>query len=313
MILRMVALGSDPYGRLSWSSALLTDEGFYIHNARNVVLFGHPRTDGWNNFLFMPLLHLVQVAVFRLAGVGAVQARSISVTLGLFSLVIFYAALRRALGTKVAAIATMFLALDHVYLLYNRMALLDTPAAFLLICVFYAFGRALSDSRGTRETLWLVACGALLGCALLTRGLAIFMLPAPFFGISLYRQSGEGWKRCFKQAVWIVFGLTVVAVGYLQSWYLPNRAEIKHANHYYFYNQLAPGSLRHLLLNVEHAAVGDDRGMSPYMFRHSPVLFTLALMALSSGAWTAPGKGMNRAAARNCIYLWWWLLSAWCV
>ncbi|MCW3098892.1 MAG: hypothetical protein JWL77_4510, partial [Chthonomonadaceae bacterium] len=43
--LRCVVLDSDAYPRLSWSSALLTDEGFYLHNARNRVLFGHAQTD----------------------------------------------------------------------------------------------------------------------------------------------------------------------------------------------------------------------------------------------------------------------------
>ena len=45
LALRTVALDTDAYGRLDWSAGLLTDEGFYTHNARNVALFGAPRTD----------------------------------------------------------------------------------------------------------------------------------------------------------------------------------------------------------------------------------------------------------------------------
>ena len=37
VLLRVIYLDADAYPRLSWSSALLTDEGFYIHNARNLV------------------------------------------------------------------------------------------------------------------------------------------------------------------------------------------------------------------------------------------------------------------------------------
>src|SRR5579859_4383736 len=77
--LRLWRLDSDAYPRLSWSSALLTDEGFYLHNARNVVLFGHARTDGFNNMFIMPLLHALQVGVFRVWGVSLVSARGISV------------------------------------------------------------------------------------------------------------------------------------------------------------------------------------------------------------------------------------------
>ncbi|MGQ7394140.1 hypothetical protein ACTGZO_10930, partial [Streptococcus suis] len=81
VILRLIAPGSNAYPRLTWSSALLTDEGFYIHNARNLVLYGHARTDEFNNMLIMPLLHLMQIGMFRMFGVGAIQARMISVIL----------------------------------------------------------------------------------------------------------------------------------------------------------------------------------------------------------------------------------------
>ena len=92
--LRLVALDSDAYSRLSWSSALLTDEGFYIHNARNLVLFRTARTDAFNNMLIMPTLHAIQVVWFRLFGVGAVQSRLISVCCSLLTLPIFFAAMR---------------------------------------------------------------------------------------------------------------------------------------------------------------------------------------------------------------------------
>ena len=99
VLLRMAHLDSDAYARLSWSSALLTDEGFYIHNARNLVLFGQTRTDEFNNALIMPLLHCVQVAVFHpCAAWELIQARLISVASGLLSLLVFFAAMRRAFG-----------------------------------------------------------------------------------------------------------------------------------------------------------------------------------------------------------------------
>src|SRR5438132_3330214 len=104
VLLRIVALDSDPYARLSWSSGLLTDEGFYIHNARNVVLFGTARTDEFNNMLIMPTLHALQVLIFRLFGVGAIQARLISVCSSLLTLPVFYAALRRVFGNRVALV-----------------------------------------------------------------------------------------------------------------------------------------------------------------------------------------------------------------
>lgn len=147
VLLRVIYLDSDAYPRLSWSSALLTDEGFYIHNARNLVLFGHERTDDFNNALLMPLLHFIQVIVFRWAGVGAVQARSISIALSLMTLLVFFAALRRAFGTRVAWLGVLLLGLDPVFVLYNRLALMDTPACFPLCAAFYAWVRG-GEVRG---------------------------------------------------------------------------------------------------------------------------------------------------------------------
>src|SRR5262249_10618499 len=102
VLLRVVALDSDAYPRLSWSSALLTDEGCYLHDARNHVLFGHDTNDVFHNRLIMPTLHLLQLAVFRGFGVGAVQARLISVGLSLGMLTVLFVSLRRAFGVRVA-------------------------------------------------------------------------------------------------------------------------------------------------------------------------------------------------------------------
>ncbi len=190
--LRLVALDADAWPRLSWSSALLTDEGFYIHNARNAVLFGQARTDQFNNALIMPALHLIQLGVFRLFGVGAIQARLISVVFSLLTLLALYALLRRVVSESVAALAVVFLGLDHVNLLYNRMALMDTPGAFFLVCALYAFVRAVQTvgvspkygkSAGPFRARWLFGCGALFGLAYATRGLALLVVPAALFAL----------------------------------------------------------------------------------------------------------------------------------
>ena len=139
VLLRTLHLDSDAYPRLSWSSALLTDEGFYLHNARNLLLFGHLRTDGFNNRLIMPLLHLMQVGLFRLIGMSLLNARLLSVGCSLLTLWLFHAALHRGFGGRVARMGVLFLGLDHANLLYNRLALMDTPATLFLVGGLWAF------------------------------------------------------------------------------------------------------------------------------------------------------------------------------
>jgi len=280
IVLRLVALSSDAYPRLSWSSALLTDEGFYLHNARNLVLFGSSRQDEWNNALIMPALHAVQVGVFRIFGVGVVQTRLISVAASLLMLGILFLTLekpppplgRRGLGggsLPVALCVVLFLGCDHSVLLYNRLGLLDTPAACLLVGAFACF---VSGMRGQQKAFgWGLACGLVFVLAYTVRGFAALVFLCPFFALfPVWRQQ--------KRLIWgILFGLIVGILCYILLWYLPNRAELSRYNSYYLDHQLLPHSLRRLGFNVWSSFFDWSRGMVPYLLKHSPLLFGLAM------------------------------------
>ena len=319
--IRVVHLNSDAYAGLSWSSALLTDEGFYIHNARNVVLFGPMRMDGFNNALIMPTLHYLQVLVFSVCGVGAIQARMISVVLSLLTLCVLFAALQRAFNLKVAALGCLFLGLDHINALYNRMALMDTPAAFTMVCVFYVWVRSAErkvpeeepDNAGVLRIGWLFLCGAVLALAYATRGLAAFLFPVPFLVVFLYKRPGNRWAV---EWTWIGAGLALGLLIYGILWLGPHGAEIARLNRYYLHHQLIPETFRHLRENIQHAFFGNNRGFSPYLFRHSPVQFALALLGIGYGILTIavpPGENVDTKphsrAASGFLML--WLVFAW--
>ena len=312
---RVIYPGSDAYSHLSWSSALLTDEGFYIHNARSLVLFGHARTDEFNNALIMPLLHVLQVAVFRVWGVGAMQARSISIGLSLVTLLIFWDALRRAWGLRCAWTGLALLGLDPAFILYNRLALMDTPACLPLCAAFWLWvragrgGRGEEGERGRREEKRLVyllaffLCGLCLGLAYCVRGLTaiVVLVPLVLLGAPLWqefrnsRQTTDSERLSDVDAsapspplplfplLALLAGLALVLLAYALLWYLPNKSEMARVNAYYLNHQLRPDSLRHLWQNAQHAFFGDERGIAPYLFRHTPVTFALALLCLAGG------------------------------
>ncbi|MCW3098010.1 MAG: hypothetical protein JWL77_3628, partial [Chthonomonadaceae bacterium] len=326
-----VVLDSDAYPRLSWSSALLTDEGFYLHNARNRVLFGHAQTDQFNNGLIMPLLDGLQTGVFRLLGVSAVSARAISVVLGLLTLPVFFDALRRAFGLRTALLGLLLLGLDHVSLLYARMALMDTPAAFVLVCAFWLWVRS-GEGEGRRwGRLWLGLCGFVLGVCYGVRGLGALVYPVPL--LLLVR---EGWQtrqaRCagpsgatsvsvgpgrawFPNLLCLLGGLMVALAIYGMVWYLPNRAELTRVNHYYLFDQLVPRSVTVLLSNWRTGLFGDHRGLMPFLFRHQPVQTCLVLIWLVRRVTTAmSSKDKVRSGhgnASNADFLTLWLLVFW--
>jgi len=115
------------------------------------------------------------------------------------------------------------------------------------------------------------------------------MLPVPFMAMWLQqrfdaKRNIETAKLNFdlsKDLKKLIFAVVVGVAAYVLVWYVPNRAEIAPMNHYYRVNQVQPHSVMHLMQNVQHAVVGDFRGVAPYLFRHTPVVFVLSLLGLA--------------------------------
>jgi len=317
-VLLMIALrvlwpDSDAYPRLSWSTALLTDEGFYSHNARNLVLYGHARLDGWNNMLIMPLLHLVQVCVFRIWGVGIVQVRMISVMCSIATLAILWDGLRRLWGGDVANWALLFLGLDHVNLLYNRLGLMDTPCALFMVgawwlsapalrgCIINA-EQALAGSKPAwfRCPTWQLAlCGVISGAAYAVRGLSALVWWIPIW-ISTRRIDESVWPAEFgatnrRLTGGYSFGLTVAIAAYAVTWWWPHRNDIAHVSQYYIGRQLLPHSVQQLADNL-HKSMDWDRGLFPYLLKHTPVQFVLVLLCVVAKCTVIPS--VRRFAVR---------------
>lgn len=307
---RLWDLGSDPYPRLDWSSGLLTDEGFYTHNARSAVLYGIQETDDFNNRLISPLLHFLHIAVFRAFGTGSVPARSVSVVCGFATIIVLWFALRAAFGSRVALFGALFLGLEHASFLYNRMALLDTPAAFLATVAFALFVIA-HRRKGAWPCVALFASGLVLSGALITRSLAVFFLAGPVAAFGVARSSRA---RVVAWLSGLLLGIGLYAV----LWYLPNRAEISRMSAYYLGHQLAPPSLLDFLGNLGRGFFGDHRGIAPYLVRHIGVCFALSLAALaalrprfrSDGRDTAAGTSAGEVRQVAEAYLWAWAAGA---
>ena len=73
------------------------DEGPWVHNARNRVLFGAWSLDRWNPMYLTPVFTGLEYASFAAFGVGTWQARLVSEGMGTISVI--------ALALGVAAIA----------------------------------------------------------------------------------------------------------------------------------------------------------------------------------------------------------------
>jgi len=169
------------------------------------------------------------------------------------------------------------------------MALMDTPGEMLLIFALYAWIRGVdADSNVNAASVWMSACGAILGVAFITRGLAAIAIPGAFAAAatigSARSKLGEDTasdttqQRHVGTIIPLAVGLIASLCAYAVCWYLPHRPEISRVSGYYLWHQLAPHSPQQVILNIANAWLGDERGAAPFLARHTPVQFALALL-----------------------------------
>lgn len=166
---RLWFLGADPH----WSTedAFITDEGFWVHNARNRVVLGRWVVDEFNQGLSTaPLYSLTTAGVFRLVGVGLRQARLGSAVCGALGVLVFHGLTRRA-PRRAGVFATACLASSFIFLRYNLLAFptAQMTLGLLLTAVFCMRRRRLD---------WLIG-GACFACSVLTKHTAVLWMIVP--------------------------------------------------------------------------------------------------------------------------------------
>ncbi|MBI2834353.1 MAG: glycosyltransferase family 39 protein [Acidobacteria bacterium] len=230
-ILRGVYLTADPPTAppvgVTWH-----DEGAWTHNARNKALFGHWRTDEWNPVYVAPVFTFLEYASFATFGVGFWQARLVSVVMGLLSVILLGLGMARVRGPIAGVMAGSFLAVNYVYVMFNRAALMETTMVSLLVVSWYAFVLA------ERRPRWGLLAGTAAVLAYFTKAAAAFFVVALAaaslwelvdgrFGASRPSEAGE---RSVRAAWWTTAGLVLAGGAILASFVLPHWSE------YWFYN-----------------------------------------------------------------------------
>ncbi|MBB6052994.1 glycosyltransferase family 39 protein [Armatimonas rosea] len=272
LVSRLLWLEADPWPRLDWSSGIWTDEGFYTYNARNAVLFGAARLDGFNNANLMPLLDLAQRLVFGTFGVHLVAARSLSVVASLLALLFFGDALRRGFGEKTALTGLALLGTDVFFWGYSRLALMELPATLVHCAAFWCL--SLGSAGG------LFAAGLLAAATLAFKATYAIFLPVPLLAI--------GWARR-KQVLPYATGALVGLALYGALWGIPHRAEIAHMTNFYRTRQSQPRSVAEAGRCVSYALFGSQRNAKRYMVHcletQAPVVTTVGLVGLFGLGW----------------------------
>jgi len=112
----------------------------------------------------------------RLFGLGSWQILAPEALMGVATVGVLYAAVRRLYGPAAGLLAGALLALTPVAALMFRFNNPDALLALLMVCALYCFQRALEGHRAAR---WMVLTGACFGLAFLVKTLqAWLILPA---------------------------------------------------------------------------------------------------------------------------------------
>ena len=290
--LRVYSLDADPDWRLDWNPGLLTDEAFYMHNARNQVLFGQANLDEFNNAVISPLVHLIQVWVFSHFGVGYVQGRLVSVVLGLLSVLllgrVLWLAFRGAGDVNRAVPAAgllalggmVYLAYEHLYLLYNRTALLETPAAFFCLVSLWCFAEACACRGRLVGWLWALLAGGTAVLALATKLTTLPFVAALLLSAFLFRLS-DGSDLSDRFAWWgVLLGVVVGGLLWYALWLYPHWDTWSHMQSFYAWVQGLPHSWWEAWRSVRNALIGERYGLMQFLFLHAPLAWLGSLLLM---------------------------------
>jgi 4-amino-4-deoxy-L-arabinose transferase-like glycosyltransferase len=300
VILRTIYLSSDPPVGLSWSQALFTDGARAIDGARNKIEYGEWMVDKVSPvLLFYPISNLLAYVVYKLGGVGLVQANLTGVLPGLVALAFAYCFMRRAGGRVAAGVVLAVFALPYVNVIYTRTPLLEPMQILLLVGAFWAV------LRGGRAGYAI--SGFLVGLAAFMVKLHAlhFAAVAVVFLLFMVGTGRESRSRAYGLGAFFFAGLAAAVLVWLLGVYSVDPAAVAE---YFRSNILVTqtsdytnASLLDIVANRIRQFLHVGSGMDMF-FHEAPVLSVLAALGLLSAL---SGFARGNASLRN-----WEMLAA---
>ena len=192
--LRLHNLTADAPLGISPTLELSLDGPATIMAGRDMALFGQwQAVPGPHQLEIMyPFMNWLAFVIFRLVGSGYWSANFISVVSGVLSVALVAGFARQHFGRRAALIAAFFLAINYIFIIYNRDPMAYTTVACSMAFVLYAWG------RGLRQPVWFFNSGAGTAFAALFIKLpAIAFVPAAFVAFLwlIWQQRAWPWRN----------------------------------------------------------------------------------------------------------------------
>lgn len=269
--LRLHNLTADAPLGISPTPELSLDGPATIAAGRDMALFGR-----WQSVpgphqvqLMYPVMNWVAFVFFRLLGANYWSANFISVVSGLLSVALVAGFARQHFSRRAAIFAALLLAINYVFIIYNRDPMAYTTVACAMTFVLYAWG------RGLRRPIWFFLSGAgTTFAALFIKLPAIAFIPAALAAFFWLIGQQRAWRngRAYLPLLLFIAGNAVVLAAWAFIFYQPQPAAVGQA---YYAKTLSPqmgleGNVRVALWSI--LFMGVDFG---FVWRMLP-LFVLA-------------------------------------
>lgn len=144
------------------------DEGYYVRAARALAA-----GEGYPGALRPPGYPAFVAGALAIAGGSLRAARLVQIGAALLGVALLAAIVRQRFGPRAAAISALLVAVDPTLVFYSHLFWSETLVATLLLGVVFGLDRF----DLVRRDAWLVATGAVLGAAVLTRDMLLFFVP----------------------------------------------------------------------------------------------------------------------------------------
>ncbi len=160
---------------------LNSDESVYAGQAASLA--GNPRFDGLFPIVRAhPLLTQILMSPLYRDGTPDTVGRYLTALFGVGTVLLVFAAGAVLYDRRVGVVAAALLAVMPYHVVISRQIMLDGPMTFFSTAAVLCLALAAS---GPKRRRWLVACGAMLGLAALSKEIAIVLVGSLFVFLSL--------------------------------------------------------------------------------------------------------------------------------
>ena len=212
LLVRVINLGADPPALINRD--VITDEGWWAHNVRNVLHHGQWRIDDYNPGIYSASLHTSLLYVLmKWLGPELTSVRLLSALAGWLTVVLLFLWLRREVSMRAGLIAALLLGFSNLDIMYSRSGFVESTMVFFLALALWLW------SMRQRHSLFALLSGLAFGLLMLTKVTAVYLAP----GLVFLALAERVRKRIGRRDA-MIFGSGVVVVGaaYLLFFVIPN-------------------------------------------------------------------------------------------